>query len=94
MLQAGGELFEPHAWCRHEGARSATLFRTSMMTQNLEIRAMTQQELGDVAGGGNPEAIISPGDLSMGLWDSDTGAARTVTMFIRRVWRDGALFGR
>jgi hypothetical protein len=55
---------------------------------------MTQQELGDVAGGGNPEAIISPGDLSMGLWDSDTGAARTVTMFIRRVWRDGALFGR
>ncbi len=39
--------------------------------------------------GGTQWVVFEPNDLK--LWDSVT---RTVTMFLRRVWRDGALFGR
>jgi hypothetical protein len=60
------------------------------MTRDLEIREMTGDELGEVFGGAS-EAIISPSDFSPGVSDPGTGATRTVTMFLRRVWRDGAL---
>jgi hypothetical protein len=59
------------------------------MTLDLEIREMTRDELDEVSGG--TSAIISPGDLSLGVSGSGTDATRTVTMFLRRVWRDGAL---
>ena len=39
--------------------------------------------------GGTNWVVFEPNDPK--LWDSVT---RTVTMFLRRVWRDGALFGR
>ncbi|MDF2732245.1 MAG: Phage tail sheath protein, partial [Desertimonas sp.] len=39
--------------------------------------------------GGTNWVVFEPNDMK--LWDSVT---RTVTMFLRRVWRDGALFGR
>ena len=58
------------------------------MTQHLKMRALTNDELDQVSGG-NPD--VFPGDFSMGVSDSDTYARRTVTMFLRRVWRDGAL---
>jgi hypothetical protein len=60
------------------------------MTRCLEIREMTRDELDEVSGGSS-EAIISPGGFSLGVSDSGTDATRTVTMFLRRVWRDGAL---
>jgi hypothetical protein len=60
------------------------------MTQHLKMRALTNDELDQVSGG-NPDAIVFPGDFSMAVSDSDIYVRRTVTMFLRRVWRDGAL---
>ena len=60
------------------------------MTRDLQIREMTRGELNEVSGG-NSEALMSFGDVSLGVSDSGTEARRTVTMFLRRVWRDGAL---
>jgi hypothetical protein len=63
------------------------------MTRHLELRAMTRHELDEVSGG-NGGVINFLDDVSPTASDSDTYAARTITMFLRRVWRDGALFGR
>ena len=63
------------------------------MTRYREIRVMTRDELDGVSGG-NPGAVNSPGNLPLAGSDSDPYGARTVTMFLRRVWREGALFGR
>jgi hypothetical protein len=62
------------------------IMNTTVKAGRNDVRSLTADELSAVSG-----AI---GEISVAASDSGTDAARrTITMFLRRVWRDGALFG-
>jgi len=58
------------------------------MTWKLDIRELARDELDKVSGGPSGPAM-STGDSSLDVSSLDTFAARTITMFLRRVWRAG-----
>jgi hypothetical protein len=62
------------------------------MTEHLAVREMTKDELDGVSGGASGVSA-SRENPSLEDLDAGTHAPRPATMFLRRVWRDGALFG-